>query len=502
MGSPKTPVARTPTRCALIAGLVAAFVYFSTLIREVDWGDPAELALQAFQLGVTHSTGYVLHTFFGHLAGLLVPDAALATNYLSAVSASIAAALLAATVFTLVRSEYAAACAGLVFALTPRVWGLAVNTTSKTLNVCLLALAFLLLASRPEGRPSKRFWAAAVVFGLSLGSYLANVLLLPGMLVLLLRQRVKIIHVAVFFLVIALVGGSVLSWSFFRSSTIAPLGTAVVPSTPTNFVLFLAGVQHGTIEAHPPAFYRDRLLEHGYTFTRNLVGLGVLLGLLGIWSMSRLRPDWCVALLVAFAADMGFFTFYRAHDYHLMVTPAYWIFSLWIGYGIAFLLQEFRGTRWQNLAALAPLIIVALLLAAQVRLRYERSRSTEVTDFANSAFSVLPQQAVALTRWREFTPLLYFQKTRGLRTDVTVVQCAKHPTYLDFEKIESCSRFLESALPARNVYINEGTLGVFRNSLGPRYHFLPLNEQWYKIELVAEKAGSPESMTPRNDPSN
>jgi len=58
--SPEGPTStrRWTTLLASAVTLTSLAVYLLTLVREVDWGDSAELALQAFQLGVTHPPGY------------------------------------------------------------------------------------------------------------------------------------------------------------------------------------------------------------------------------------------------------------------------------------------------------------------------------------------------------------------------------------------------------------------------------------------------------------
>ncbi|MHC4696835.1 MAG: protein O-mannosyl-transferase family, partial [Planctomycetota bacterium] len=164
----------------LAAGIVALGVCLLTLRREVGLGDEAELALQAYQLGVTHPPGYPVHTFLGKLLNLAVTEPALATNLLSALCTSIAVGFLSAIVLDLTRHRMAGMLAPLVFALLPTVWRAAVTTEVYNVNICIIAAA-LWSAMRWRARPSTSLLCVtSILLGVSLGSSLANLLLLPG----------------------------------------------------------------------------------------------------------------------------------------------------------------------------------------------------------------------------------------------------------------------------------------------------------------------------------
>jgi hypothetical protein len=324
--------------------LVTFLLYRWTLLPEIDWSDAAELSLQAHQLGVTHPPGYPVHTVLGRLFIFILGDPARATNLLSAVSTAVAAGLLTATALEMTGNVITGALAALTFAAVPSIWDHAVTTEVYGVNALFVALSLFVLI-RWHKKPSSRLLiVGATVFGISLGSYLANVLLLPAILFLLLMQkgdgRAKLARALSFLAVAALAGGVVLSWSFFRSPTVPPLGTQFIPDTPGRFALFLSGAQYRTIQLPSLGFYAARMKEHISIFARATIWGGAGLGFLGLWAQWRDRRTLAITLLIAFGVTMAYFTGYAATDYAHMVTPAYIVFSLWIAEGIGFLFRQ------------------------------------------------------------------------------------------------------------------------------------------------------------------
>ena len=320
---------------SLIPFFFSLSIYLATLRPEFDWGDSAELTLQAYQLGVTHPPGYPVHTFLGRLFILLFGDPMVATNLLSAFCTSLAAGLLSLAAHKLTHDWPASILAGLTFALVPHVWNAAVVTEVYGVNICFFALALLLLLTW-HANPSRGLLAmAALVFGVSLGSYLANVLTLPAFIYLIWRQRrERLTQTALFLSIVALTGGLVLSWSYFRSRAIPPLGTLHVPDTPRGFLRFLTAGQYGPVRLHTTTFYVQRIIAHTGVFGRSFLWVGLLLGLAGLRLFWGKRRPLLAALLIAFVAELAYFTTYAATDYYTMVAPAYFIFALWIGGGI------------------------------------------------------------------------------------------------------------------------------------------------------------------------
>jgi len=449
-----------------IAALASLAIYLLTLVPEVNWGDSAELSLQAYQLGVTHPPGYPVHTFLGKLFTLFFQEPALATNVLSAVCTSVAVGLLGWIALRTTGNPFAALAAALTFALSPFIWEKAVVTEIYNVNICFVALAIALTLAWFRKPSRGLLCATAAVFGLSLGTYLANLLFLPAFLFLVLyrNQRRRWTAATAFLLITAIAGIIVLSWSHFRSRVIVPVGTLHVPDTPAGFIQYLTGAQYQTTTIHTPAFYLKRLVEHGQLFAKNFLGVGVILGLVGLWQQWTKHRAICICLLIIFAINFGYFTGYAAPDYFYMVTPSYFVFALWIAYGLAFFFDQRSRLALKIIGVIISMALVAGLFAWKLPVRLIRSRSTQVTDFALSSFENLPEDAVVVSAWRRFVPLLYFQETRTLRQDLILIERKKdemrHYTHGTATGWQAYVESLSDSAPVFIDRIEPGTPGV------------------------------------------
>ena len=345
--------------------------------------------------------------------------------------------------------------------------------------------------------------AAGLAFGLALGAYLPNVLLLPGCAVLLVggarhgairpaRLWARIGAAALYAVLAGALGLSILSWSHFRSRSMPPLGTACVPDSLDRFLSFLAGAEYRQTPALAPVLALGRLRDLTLTLGRSFLWIGLAVAVVG--SVAQWRADWlaALALLVAFGGEFLFFSLYAATDYGTMVTVSYLIACLWFACGIASLsrlvlpnpsavqlgalrcLLAILGAallvtsaaadlcglgrpgfgRAQGLGLASGLALLALslllrnaavvlwlrrhtlqltafalssglvvtLLAGQARPRLLRSTNGDVSVFVHLSFDMFPPDAVVVARWDKLPPLLYYQRTEGLRPDVTVIE--------------------------------------------------------------------------------
>src|SRR5258706_199905 len=115
-----------PIFMAGAVSVVAFMLYLETLIREVGWGDSAELSLVGYQLGLTHPPGYPLHTILAKLMSLFFADPAVATNLLSAICTAMAAGVLSLIIFDLTAMILPALLVPFFFSTLPNIWDMAV----------------------------------------------------------------------------------------------------------------------------------------------------------------------------------------------------------------------------------------------------------------------------------------------------------------------------------------------------------------------------------------
>jgi hypothetical protein len=412
-----------------VAALVAAgtfLLYLGTLIPEVGWGDSAELSLVSYQVGITHPPGYPLHAILGKLVSIFFADPAVGVNLLSAICTSLAAGVLSLIIFELTAMPLIAASVAIVFSVLPNVWEMAVVAEVYNVNIFFLGCSIYLFIRAERFQFTKLFIQSAIFFGLSLGTYQANLLLLPAFLlaIILSVPREKVLNsLAVYCSTIGIICIIFLLFSVLRSRALLAIN---YPLNSFQEVLNYA-TGAGLRPPYPKniAFYVERTMEHARIFSTNFLFLSLPVGLLGLLGLLKQKRTVGLFLGIAFGINFLFFTYYSVSDYFTMPTPAYFIFSIFIGYGLAVLPQN-RLLGNPNNVELAAIILCALIIGVQLvnqlPPRLERANTYPVTELLVPALNAFPKNAIVISRWERYAPLLYFQHVGNLREDVTLVE--------------------------------------------------------------------------------
>lgn len=321
---------------------------------------------------------------------------------------------------------------------------------------------------------------AATFFGISLGTYLANALLFPAFVFLLFRkERCRLTQLLTFSFVILALGISVLSFSYIRSDILPPIGTEYIPQSFVDSLRYFSGQQYGTTKIPSLTFYLKRIVVHAKIFSINFLLAGIPFGLIGIVSLWRSQRDTAFFFLIFLAINLGYFTSYRASDFYTMVTPSYFVFSLFIAYGFAAMWT--RLVRFRLLSVAVLFVICILLLGLQFPQRIERAKSYQVTHFALSSFRKFPPNAVVISRWGRFASLLYFQKTRNLRPDCTLIERVNNRRHYEYGIVDSSISYLHSQISLRPIVIDEVS-----SELRSRFKVTPLDKVWLLITPLKE----------------
>jgi hypothetical protein len=264
--------------------------------------------------------------------------------------------------------------------------------------------------------------------------------------------------VAVFLSTRLIVGALVLSWSFFRSRVLPPIGTEYIPDDLQGFVRFLLNTQYNPTDVGTLGVYLTRLVDQAFHFTKSFLGVGILLGLLGVAHLWRKQRDIALSTLVFFVLDITVHTSYPSPNRIFYVTPAYFVFSIWIGYGLSFLLARARRKAPQALVITVSAALILGLLIWKLPVRLARSRSTQVTDFVTRSFEELPEGSVVVSAWRRFTPLLYHQTVYGQRPDLILIERQFQKRTYAFGPVTSWRDYVESLPESVPVFIDRADL--------------------------------------------
>ncbi len=475
-------------------------VYWVTLAPGLTYVslDGNELATVPHQLGLLHSPGYPFYTWVGKLFTYLpLGDVAYRMNLLSAVGAAGAAALLYGIVLLLARNRTAAFFAALIFAFSPTLWSQAVITEVYAPNVFMLALTLFLflswgerlrrrsVAAGSDRRAAVLFSAACLTFGLSLGTHLSNLALVPALAVYVflssrgagLSRRSFLVGGGLF-----LLAACQFVWLPLRASTLNDeLMLRYAPHDLRGVYDYMFNVFHGDLFAFPLTEAPRRITVYAGLVDDNFGLWGAGLALIGIWDMlHRCRRALCL-LALAYMAEIAFFTQYNVTDIAVFFIPAHLIFAVFIAFGVRWLgerslrlLSRLRVGKTLVRGCLGLLLV--LPVASPLSHNWEANRhsgDTTVKDFYSHVFRVLPQDSLLLGR--PGVPgfdLFHLPLVYGWRPDVAIPQ------------VESPAALTVDELGGRPLYVTAGP-DVLESEQALERDSPLLKELWYVPVLAA-----------------
>jgi hypothetical protein len=317
---------------------------------------------------------------------------------------------------------------------------------------------------------------SAAVFGLSLGAHLLNIILLPGFVYLLWRcGRQPARQVLIFLGIVAVFGIGILSFSFFRSKVVYPLGTQYPPNTLYNAFQFLSCSECETTEFLGMDFFGQRILEHGSILLENFAYLGIPFGIFGLFAMWRKERDLAITLLIILAVDLGYLTYLVSWEYYNMSGPAYFVLAVCIAYSG----EWAKELKWKPAQYLLAAILAGMCIFQVAHLYPEKetnARKNPVTFYVNAVFNRFPQDALVVGHWNKFTSMLYFQKVHNMRLDLLLIERNPSPRYYDFGYVESDLGYIQAMASARPLVID-----IKDPRLQGQFDFQLLGRHWYLL---------------------
>ncbi len=496
---------------ALVSALVFLGVfalYLRTLPPTVLDGDSGEFQYMAYILGVPHSTGYPLYILLAKLFTFLpFSDIAYRVNLLSAFFAALSAPLIYATARRLLAGEPAGlvanrlACllATLIFALTPSMWGSAVETKPYSLHLFVGVLVlFFALRWHQEGRP-RDFYGFALACGLGLANHVVFRALAPAFLLLLWFNRARL-NRALFARAVLLGLLPVLLYAYIpiranqliaqqdpankelyarEDAMVKGTVTAYYNNTPQGFLALISGFDNvykfdvkSPLESTNRVDLSMTLLLQQF----NLACLGFVLA--GAWICFR-RDRRVFSILLGVALCNGFVAFYlKGISTVFYFSLTYLILSLWIAFGIEAFFQWAARLRDKanrlvasrrilaasaSPAVIAPVLFLLPLSALVVNFpKLDESNNYGPRNYAQELLNQdLPQNAVVIAPWEVSQPLRYFQFVENRRPDLLVTNVS--PIWPQFQMMLARARELHR--PFYNVEFNPELPG----GPGPRF---------------------------------
>jgi len=419
-----------------ILAISLGMVYLATLAPGLSWAndgsDGGDLITAAATSGIAHPTGYPLYLLIAKFFQLN-PFGSLAfrTNLLSALAA-VLAALLVYIILVYSPSSPAAGnwlagmAAGYALGLSPVFWSQAVISEVYALHVALVAMSHLLCLWIPESEPglSNLNKLRGLVAGLALGNQLTAVFLLPA----------------------ALLSGSVRGkWKFDWRSLgqsavwyalglliylILPLRAMAQPiinwGNPVNFNNFTwlvsGALYQGSLLDLTTAQILERIQAWAYFLVQQFSAPGIVLGVIGL--IIFFKPTRLYFITIFNAIIFSLFAIqYSTFDSYVYLLPVYLSFAVWIGLGLAGLLEQIKKYRCQANWAAAGILLIWFAAVAFARWpQVDASQDMRAEEFGARVMREAPEKAIVFAKGDKavFT-LWYFHFALKQRTDLIVI---------------------------------------------------------------------------------
>ncbi len=310
------------------------------------------------------------------------------------------------------------------YIFSPIFWLVSTITEVYTFNVFMVLAILLALLRWTETEKPTFFYGFCFLFGLSMGSHVTNILLVPGLVVLIFIRSPRIWRMPKVWLVgltLFLAAASQYIWvplmrgypgdgffdrviryflEWFSSDGLSGRSFAYAwPEVPSRLILFIE-------------------------YSLEQFGLpGLILGVLGIGYLLRRRLDWFYFLFISYLIQMVFFSQWDGSDWwtSLTVTHLTWVFFMalglwWVASQIKKLLTASGPALHMVLAILALLVYIGAL-ALPVALRWKKrdlSKAAYLDDFFRKSFQLMPAGSqlydiMAVYGYRPESAMSYYQ---------------------------------------------------------------------------------------------
>jgi len=488
--------ANRPLVAGLVVGIPTFILYWRTLMPDVGFWDTAEFQAIGPVLGIAHPTGYPTYTLLAWVASVLLQpfgNEAVRANLMSAIVTAIAVGLVAAIVTRLTARILIGIATGIALAVSGETWAIGLRADPHALHLMLATVLLLLLIVwqdqvASKGRPNPWLFAAAVVFGVSLGNHALTILLAPGIaiFVLLVQPRILLDWRLILACVAGLAVTTVAIYAYLplRSLMNPPLDYAN-PVTWDNFRYLVFAEQFRGDFRRLPNFVDG--LRQIANVTQQQLGLFAWLSLLGAFVAAWRRPALMLLLTAWFVINWYFALGYLNADigrYYLVPIMCAAVFG-GIGGGAVIdglvaitrrfmsrqsasgpaageaaggegetasgqRREQMRGPILVLTAVFAALLLVPTVLNLPTRYKnLDASHDVAARQWLTSVTQRLPENSVLVSWWSYSTTMWYGQFVDHLRPDVTVIDDS---TIVQHD-LGTASDVINSYLGQRPVYL-------------------------------------------------
>ena len=486
--------------------VLSFLIYYLTLSPGVFGFDSAELATGVFTWGIIHPPGYPLYLILGKIFSFLpFGDLAYRLNLMSAFFAALTTLVNYRILKLLAINNLVAAAGACIFAFSNYYWQMSVVAEVYTLHVFLLSLSlYVILLWRKKGN-DKNLLSFSFLFGLSFSSHTSSILFFPGFFWLIVTckhwnwRKWKIyLPVSVFFIIgllpylylpLRALANPALNYSNYYNVDLTSWA---------GFWWMISGKAYHFFAFSYPL---DKVPTELYIFIRflfrNYLGVGFIVGLIGLYLYVRKNTQEAFGLLLIFLGNVIFYLNYQVADKDTMFLPAFFIWSIFIAYGISRILpwiislvDESALAKYVR-SALYSFLLFIILFTVLINWQWvDLSNSSGPRIFAEEVLNNVEPNSIILAKWSPAVVLEYYQIVQNMRPDIDIINRSRievaeyyhlnelgmTPEYINAQIDQNEIDFLEQSIQDRTVYIIE-----YESLLSKHFKYIPVRN-FFKLE--------------------
>jgi hypothetical protein len=356
------------TLVALLVTGIAFYLYRSTLLPGVDFGDTASFQALIGERAISPRDAYPLYFAIGNLVSRLAGgEAAYGVNLASAICGALACGVLTWVAAELTGSIVAGAAGGLLLASSYTFWTQCIIAEVYALHLLMMGLVLTALLWWDRDRTRARLAVVFAVYALSFGNHLMTVLMAPAIILFVVSApggaRLLLSPLTIVMaLAIAAAGACQYLWN-------ASYLWALPDPPPTLFAFartfWFDVTKSDWRETMVMAVHHSVLMRrsHMYLFdvTQQFGTAGIALALIGLVASLK-RPRVLLLLLSAWIVPFVFAYTYNVGDTHVFFLPSHQIVALTAACGVA-TLAALAARVWPSRKAPVAAILSLLCLA-------------------------------------------------------------------------------------------------------------------------------------------
>jgi len=444
-----------------LAFLIPFSVYMYTLAPDVMFIDAGELAASATRLGIAHPTGYPIFTLLGNLFSKIpIGEEIYRLNLMCATISSVGLVIFFnLMVFIIsnlnlnedIKNEnknlsaniiYNIALASvLVLAFSKTFWDSSNSIEVYSLHIFfLVANIFLFLKAvnfNPKDKLKDKYWIIfSFVLGLSFTNHLTTIFLAAAFLYLYFsiygfnQTSLKfILKLTVPFLL----GYSLYIYLLVRADN--PVISWGDPGTFDNFWKHIWGKQFSNLMFGSSEIAGAQLSYFVNNFPLEFFYIPLLLAIFGIIEIRKQSKKLFIFTLLLFVFNILYAINYNIFDIDTYFLLTFIIASIWIGYGILFIIKKLKER--SNVLSYAFVMIFLIPLTQNFSVNNKRNDFT-VRDYMNNIYKSVPENSLIITtQWNYIvSPSLYYRFVKNERPDLTVInkEQLSEEWYINFVK--------------------------------------------------------------------